>query len=134
MRRHPDQPGPNVDETVKSILGLRGRKIVLPMGKLGSEMGRLLAELAVEVQDKIDEAKHWRTMCEAVRGETKTLVAILLRRDPKLDGKIVISRAEFEAIPEDAEVVVDKPETGVRIYRLTTKAEAERGVAPLVLQ
>jgi hypothetical protein len=132
MRSRPPKPGPSVSATVSQILG--GRKFNLPPSRLGQEMGRILAEIAVELQDKIDEAKHWRLAFEAIRGESKTLVAILLRKDPKLDGKIVITREEFEAIPENAEVVIETPEPGVRIYRLTTKEAAQAGGSPIVLQ
>jgi hypothetical protein len=135
MRSRPPKHGPDVSNTVKSILGLDNRKLPpLPGGRLGQEWGRILAEIAIELQDKIDEAKSWRTMCEAVRGETKTLVSILLRRDSSLDGKLVITKGEFDHIPENAEVIVETPEPGVRIYRMTTKEAAAVQKSPIVLQ
>jgi hypothetical protein len=126
-----DAPGPDVSGKVKEILG--GRSFKLPGGQLGVEVGRMLAEIAVEMQDKIDEAKTWRLRFEVMRGELRTVVAVTLKNLPKLEGKLVITRAEFDAVPENLEVQVDVPEEGVRVYRLVDVRHGG-AVSPLLLQ
>lgn len=111
-----DPPGPNVSGTVKKLLGNRDFDRVLPQGELGKEMGRMLAELAVDIQDYIDKAKFYQVRFEALKGEIKTLAAIVMSK--QADKRIVITRKEMDAIPEDVEVHVEQPEEGVRIYTL----------------
>jgi hypothetical protein len=117
------EKGPNVSQTIKSLLG--GRSVKLPDNALGHQIGRMLAEIAVELQDRIDEAKSWRLRFEALRGEIKTLAAIIMAR--QTDKRIVITRKELDALPEDVEVNVETPEPGVRIYTLHTVVKEPKG-------
>jgi len=112
-----DPPGPNVSGTVKKLLG--NRDFVLPAGELGQQMGRMLAELAVDIQDYIDKAKFYQVRFEALRGEIKTLAAIVMSKQPMgLSSRITITRKEMDAIPADMEVHIETPEEGVRVYTM----------------
>jgi len=112
-----DPPGPNVSGTVKKLLG--DRDFVLPAGELGQQMGRMLAELAVDIQDYIDKAKFYQVRFEALRGEIKTLAAIVMSKQPMgLSSRITITRKEMDAIPADMEVHIETPEEGVRVYTM----------------
>jgi hypothetical protein len=109
--------GPNVSGTVKKLLG--GRDIPLPPGALGRELGRMLAEIAVELQDKIDAARFWQVRFEALKGEIKCLAAVIMSK--QAEKRIVITRKELDALPDDIEVHIEAPEEGVRIYTLRKK-------------
>src|SRR5271156_6272849 len=98
-----DPPGPNVSGTVKKLLGNRDFEKVLPAGELGQQMGRMLAELAVDIQDYIDKAKFYQVRFEALRGEIKTLAAIVIAREG-IGNRIMITREQMNAIPADVEV------------------------------
>lgn len=118
-RAKKDRPGPNVSGTVKKLLGNRDFTRVMPEGELGQQMGRMLAELAVDIQDHIDKAKFYQVRFEALKGEIKTLAAIVMsKQQGGLSSKIVITRKEMDAIPEDLEVHIDSPEDGVRVYTM----------------
>jgi len=124
-----DPPGPNVSGTVKKLLGNRDFEKVLPPGELGQQLGRMLAELAVDIQDYIDKAKFYQVRFEALRGEIKTLAAIVMSKQKAgLSSRITITRKEMDAIPPDMEVHIETPEEGVRIYtmrKIPKKAGAE---------
>jgi hypothetical protein len=114
-----DPPGPNVSGTVKKLLGNRDFDKVLPAGKMGQEMGRMLAELAVDIQDYIDKAKFYQVRFEALKGEIKTLAAIVMsKQSGGYSSKIVLRKSELDAIPEDLEVHIETPEPGVRVYSM----------------
>lgn len=125
-----DPAGPNVSGAISQILG--GRKFNLPGGALGVEVGRMLAEIAVELQDRIDEAKAWKIRFEAIRGELKALAAIVMQQ--KGERRIVLTRAELNAVPEDLEILVETPEPGVRIYRLVDRSIEPADPSKVVLQ
>jgi len=108
--------GPNVSGAIRSILN---RDVPLPAGPMGEQIGRMLAEIAVELQDRIDEAKHWKVISEALRGEIRTLAALIIKQQ-RLE-RIVVTQKEFEAFPENQELVIEVPEPGVRIYELRTR-------------
>lgn len=119
-----DQPGPNVSGTVKKLLGNRDFEKVLPQGELGQQMGRMLAELAVDIQDHIDKAKFYQVRFEALKGEIKTLAAIVMSKQRGgFSSKIVIRKTELDAIPEDLEVHIEQPEPGVRVYTMRKVAK-----------
>jgi hypothetical protein len=127
MSRRKDIPGPNVSGTVKKLLGNRDFDKVLPAGEMGQQMGRMLAELAVDIQDYIDKAKFYQVRFEALRGEIKTLAAIVIAREG-IGNRIVITREQMNAIPADVEVHIETPEEGVRVYtlrKIPKKAGAE---------
>jgi hypothetical protein len=108
--------GPNVSGTVKKLLGNRDFSQAMPEGKAGELMGRMLAELAVDIQDHIDKAKFYQVRFEALRGEIKCLAAIIMSK--QAEKRIVITRKELDALPDDVEVHIEAPEEGVRIYTL----------------
>lgn len=79
-----------------------------------------LMQAAVEVLDAKAERDRLQLLLEAVRGEMRTLAAIVIGQQGGL--RLVLTRRELEAIPSDAEVHVTTPEPGVRIYELRSKA------------
>jgi hypothetical protein len=108
--------------------------VPIPRGPMGEQIGRMLAEIAVELQDRIDEAKHWKVISEALRGELRTLAALIIKQQHL--ERIVVTRSEFEAIPADLELYVETPEPGVRVYELRARIAAppKDSTSKLVLQ
>ena len=84
--------------------------------ELAQLVGSTLAEIAVELMDAKQEAAHWKTSFETVRDEIKILAAVVMHK--RGEQRLVITKAEFAAVPEDTELWLDTPEPGVRVYEL----------------
>lgn len=75
--------------------------------------GSALAEIAVELMDAKQEAKHWKKSFDTVSDELKVLASVSVKRK----GRLVITRKELQAV-KGLQLFVDTPEPGVRIYEL----------------
>lgn len=87
-----------------------------------------LAQAAVAVLDAEGERDRMKLLLEAVRGELHALAAIQMRQ--RGVGRLVLTRKEFDAIPDGQEVFIEQPEPGVRVYELRAKAAAK--VEPVI--
>lgn len=91
-----------------------------------------LMQASVAVLDAQGERDRMRVLLEAVRGELRTLAAVLIRSQHL--ERIVLTRKEFEEIPADLDLYVEAPEPGVRIYELRVRATPTAPASKLVLQ
>lgn len=89
-------------------------------------------QAAVAVLDAQAELEHTKVLTETLRGEIRTLAATMIRKG-HLD-RIVLTRKEFDDIPQDLELYVEAPEPGVRVYELRVRATATAPPSKLVLQ
>jgi len=87
--------------------------------KTGQVIGQLMAELAIELADAIQEKNHWRASFETVKNEMKILASVLLMHQP--DRRLAISRSELTSIPAELELHYETPEDGVRLYALRAR-------------
>lgn len=85
---------------------------------LAKVLGGTLAEIAVELADSKVEARHWKSAFQAVRGEIRALVGIILTQRGAGTERIVVTEKELRAIPAHLELYVGTPEEGVRVYEL----------------
>jgi hypothetical protein len=99
----------------RSIDWIKGHRAE-ELGALGVEVGKMLAELTVELMDAKAEAAHWKAAFEVVRAEIKVLAAVAIAQLKAT--KLVITRKELQEIPPNTELFIGKPEPGVRIYEL----------------
>lgn len=83
-----------------------------------------LMQAAVSVLDANAERDHAKVLMEALRGEVRTLAAIIIQQQHL--ARIVVTRKEFDAIPEELELYVEAPEPGVRIYELRARVETAK--------
>lgn len=94
------------------------------LGALGTEIGKLLAELAVELADAKLEAKHFKESFETVRDEIKVLVAVCIRRFG--GSRLTISKQEyFEVVKDNTELFASTPD-GMRMYELRERRAAPK--------
>lgn len=87
--------------------------------ELAALVGSTLAEIAVELMDAKQEAAHWKNSFDTVRDEIKILAAVAMHK--RGDQRLVITKAEFAAVPQNTELWLDTPEPGVRVYELREK-------------
>jgi hypothetical protein len=105
----------------KAVDWIQGHKAV-ELGEIGTEIGKMLAELAVDAADAKVEAAHWKRSFETMKAEFRVAVGVAMR---KLSvTKLVITRTELGQVPEDTELYVGTPEPGVRIYELRPRRAA----------
>jgi hypothetical protein len=98
-------------------------------GRLGQEVGKMLAEIAVELMDARNEAKHWKAAFETVRTEIKVLAAVAIKQ--QWGRRLVITKAELQRF-EDTELQIGTPEPGVRIYQLCDRSEVSHAVSKIL--
>lgn len=84
--------------------------------ELAALVGSTLAEIAVELMDAKQEAQHWKNSFDTVRQEIKILAAVAIKQ--KGAQRLVITQAEFAAVPPNTELWLETPEPGVRVYEL----------------
>lgn len=94
---------------------------------LAELVGATLAEIAVELMDAKQEARHWKRSYETVREEIKVLAAVTIKEQG--GDRLVITRAQYAAVPQNTELWLDTPEPGVRIYELRQKVNGHVGQA-----
>ena len=82
--------------------------------ELAALVGSTLAEIAVELMDAKQEAKHWKQSFETVRDEIKVLAGVAIKQRGE---RLVVTRKELQEL-EGKELHVGTPEPGVRIYEL----------------
>lgn len=108
---------------LRAINWIQGHNAV-ELGALGTEVGKMLAELIAELADAKAECAHWKAAFETVRDEIKVLAAVAIQQRGE---KLIVTRKELQAL-EGKELHVGEPEPGVRIYevreRRSTPAEA----------
>lgn len=91
------------------------------MGEIAVEIGRIFAELTVELADAKREVKFWKVGYERVKAQMKVAVATAIH---KLDAeKLVVTRTEFNLCSGKI-LHVETPEEGVLIYELRLPAAA----------
>lgn len=90
-------------------------------------VGSTLAEIAVELMDAKQEAAHWKKSFDTVRDEIKILAAVAMRK--RGEQRLVITRAEFAAVPPNTELWLDTPEEGVRVYEIRQRMTASEAAA-----
>jgi hypothetical protein len=92
---------------------------ILGKGVFTEPRAQVLMRCATEVLDAKDKHDRMKLLLEAVRGELRTLAAIIMRQQGT--SRLVLTRKEFDAVPDNVEVHVETPEPGIRIYELRTK-------------
>ena len=97
---------------------------------LGGEIGRVMAEIAIELADAKLEAKHWRNSFTVVQKEIKVLAAVLMHE--KGERRLVVTLKALQQIPPNLELHVAEPEPGVRIYEMRERMPELPG-SPFVL-
>jgi hypothetical protein len=114
------------DAQLRAIKWIKNKSAV-ELGQLGSEIGRMLAELTAEVADAKLEALHWKDAFEETRKELKVLASVAIAQSGQ--GRLVITRKELNALPPDTQLYVEGPEEGVRVYELRRVSEGVNGSA-----
>lgn len=94
--------------------------------------GSCLAEIAVELMDSKAEAAHWKQSFETVRDEIKVLAATVIKQ--RGAERLVITQAEFAAVPKNTELWLDTPEPGVRIYELRQRVNGVNAAVGHILR
>lgn len=85
------------------------------LGAIGTEIGKMLAELTAELADAKNEAKHWERSYKTVRDEIKVLAAACMAK--LKTRRLVVTKAEFREML-GLELYFDNPEPHTRIYEL----------------
>lgn len=91
-------------------------------------LGTTLAEIAVELLDAKQEAKHWKQSFETVKDEIKVLASVAIHEN---QHRLVITKASFAKV-QGLELFVDTPEPGVRIYELRTRPSVQNAVSEIL--
>lgn len=91
------------------------------MGALGTEVGKMLAELTAELMDAKQEAAHWKASFETTMAEFKIAVGITLKKSG--GEKLIITKADLATMPPNTELWLDDHEPGVRVYALRERAK-----------
>jgi hypothetical protein len=100
--------------------------------ELAQLVGSTLAEIAVELMDAKQEAHHWKQSFETVRDEIKVLAATVIKQ--RGTERLVITKAEYAAVPTNTELWLDTPEPGVRIYELRQRVNGVSGAVGHILR
>ena len=91
-------------------------KSATKLGPIGQEVGKMLAEICVELMDAKQEAAHWKAAFETIQAEFKVAVGLTIR---KQGGEaLVVTRADLATMPANTELWLDDREPGVRAYSL----------------
>ncbi|HYM97532.1 MAG TPA: hypothetical protein VET26_09530, partial [Candidatus Sulfotelmatobacter sp.] len=86
------------------------------LGALGTEIGRMLAEMVAETADAKSERDHWKETANTVLDEIKVLVAVCIRKQG--GSRLTITKQEyFEIVKDNMEVYASQPD-GMRMYEL----------------
>jgi hypothetical protein len=117
---------PLSDAQQRAITWIKNQSAV-QLGALGTEIGKLLAELTAECADAKLEALHWKDAFEQTRNELKVLASVAIAQSGK--GRLVITRKELHALPPDTQLFVEGPEEGVRVYELRRVGEGVNGTS-----
>lgn len=92
------------------------------LGSLGIEVGKMLAELTVELLDATREAAHWKASFETVRDEMKLAIATVIAKGPGARKRLIITRAQYgKAIGK--QLMVTRPDEETVIYELVEKTD-----------
>jgi hypothetical protein len=86
------------------------------MGAIGEEVGKMLAEICVELMDAKQEAAHWKAAFDTIQTEFKIAVGITLKKQG--GDKLIITKADLATMPPNTELWLDDHEPGVRVYAL----------------
>lgn len=88
------------------------------LGALGTEIGKMLAELTADLADAKREAAHWKQSFETVRDELKVVASVSIHKSG--GSRLVITKAEYvEVVKRNVELYVGQPDdSGMRIYEL----------------
>jgi len=99
----------------RAVDWIKGSKAT-ELGALGTEVGRMLAELTTEQLDARREAAHWKQAYDAIRAELKVLAAIAIKKTGV--SRLVITRKDLLELPPDTQLHVQSPDEYTRIYEL----------------
>lgn len=91
-------------------------KGAMKMGPIGQEVGKMLAEILVELMDAKQEAAHWKQSFETIQAEFKIAVGLAIKKQG--GEKLVVTKADLAAMPPNTELYLDDHEPGVRVYQL----------------
>lgn len=91
------------------------------LGALGIEIGKMLAELTVELADAKQERDHWKNAAMTVMDEIKVLVSVCIA---KIGGdRLTVTKQEYhEVVKRNVEVYCSQPD-GMRMYELRERRQ-----------
>lgn len=91
-------------------------------GALGIEVGKILADLAVELADAKQEAAHWKQSFETVHDELKVMVSVAIHKSG--GSRLTVSKNEYLAVVKgNVELYCGAPQDGTRIYELRRRTK-----------
>lgn len=104
------------------------------LGAIGVEVGKMLAEITVELADAKQQAEHWKAAFEVVRDEMKVAIATVLAKGGEV-GKaadsgrphLIVRKQDF-ALAIGLELYTMPPDAHTRVYELR---ERQPGKSPI---
>ncbi len=100
------------------------------MGAIGQEVGKMLAEICVELMDSKNEAQHWKAAFDTIQAEFKVAVGIAIKQQG--GARLVITRQALSEMPPNTELFLDDHEPGVRVYELRERIKGAPKVGDAV--
>lgn len=93
------------------------------LGALGIEVGKMLADLTVELADAKREAEHWHHAFDTVRDELQVLVSVAIAKGA--GSRLVITKADYlEVVKRNVELYCGSPDgSGTRVYELRKRTK-----------
>lgn len=92
------------------------------LGALGTEIGKMLAEMVAELADAKREAMHWHAAFETVRDEIKVMASTIIQKQG--GGRLAIRREDFAKAVGQELFCDNESDPNVRVYELRAKTEA----------
>lgn len=106
----------------RAVDWIQGHKAA-ELGALGTEIGKMLAELTVELADAKREAAHWHHAFDTVRDELQVVVSVAISKSA--GSRLIITKADYlEVVKRNVELYCDSPDgSGTRVYALRKRTK-----------